>query len=340
MAPLVCAHQGAPHAYPSGLAVGSPTARVAAIMVATLLLALMVAGAGIAGSRLLAADGTIVVAQDGSGTTTTITEAVAMAEDGNTILVRPGTYDESIVLDKDVTIRGDGDRDDVIVELSVELPTGGDWDGTDPDLPIAFLLETSDAKLENLTLRGELSRIVINGGTPELRDLFLDGVGIVYLAPRFAVSGLHVYGGSDAMIADNQLTDTDMIIQDSSPTLLRNELIVGALLVHVGEEELRPTEPIIRGNTIDGSAKWGIAIWGGAQTRGRRQHHHRRPERHRGRGTGHRTDARGNTISGSRSSGISARGSEPIIEGNVLTDNSTGISVDAQPGTPPCSATW
>jgi pectin methylesterase-like acyl-CoA thioesterase len=86
----------------SNVAIGSPMARVAAIMVATLLLALTVAGAGIAGSRLLAADGTIVVAQDGSGTYATITEAVAAANDGDTVLVKPGTYVEAVTIAKDI----------------------------------------------------------------------------------------------------------------------------------------------------------------------------------------------------------------------------------------------
>ena len=45
----------------SRLAVGSPAARVVAILVATLLLAVVVAGAGIAGSRLLAADAGSVI---------------------------------------------------------------------------------------------------------------------------------------------------------------------------------------------------------------------------------------------------------------------------------------
>ena len=99
----------------SGLAVGSPTARVAAIMVATLLIALTIAGAGIAGSRLLAADGTIVVDPDGDGTVTTITAAVERAKDGDTILVRPGVYTEAIVIDKDITLSGDGDREAIII---------------------------------------------------------------------------------------------------------------------------------------------------------------------------------------------------------------------------------
>ena len=51
----------------SHVAVGSPTARLATIAVATLLLALMAGGAVVAGATLLAGPGVIVVAQDGSG---------------------------------------------------------------------------------------------------------------------------------------------------------------------------------------------------------------------------------------------------------------------------------
>ena len=64
----------------NSLAVGSPTARVAAILATTLLLAVAMATAGVAGQRLLASDGEIIVAQDGSGTYETITEAVAAAD--------------------------------------------------------------------------------------------------------------------------------------------------------------------------------------------------------------------------------------------------------------------
>ena len=49
------------------LAVGSPTARVAAIMAATLLAAVMIIGAGIAGAQLLAASGPIIVDASGGG---------------------------------------------------------------------------------------------------------------------------------------------------------------------------------------------------------------------------------------------------------------------------------
>jgi hypothetical protein len=93
----------------NNLAVGSPTARVAAILATTLLLAVAWATAGAAGQRLLALDGAIIVAQDGSGTCATITEAGAAANDGDTMMVRPGTYTEAVEIDRDINVRGDGD---------------------------------------------------------------------------------------------------------------------------------------------------------------------------------------------------------------------------------------
>jgi hypothetical protein len=82
----------------SHLAVESPTVRVAATIATTLLLAVALAAAGVAGQRLLASDGAIIVALDGSGTHETITEAVEAAGDGDTILVRPGTYVEAVAI--------------------------------------------------------------------------------------------------------------------------------------------------------------------------------------------------------------------------------------------------
>ena len=135
----------------SGLAVGSPAARVATIAVATLLISLMVAGAGVAGSRLLAADGTIVVDQSGGGTVKTIGEAVARAEDGDTILVKTGTYDESVTVTKDVTIRGDGDRADVIVELSAEGSTMTSARSPSPRMVTSFASTIDSSYVPGLT---------------------------------------------------------------------------------------------------------------------------------------------------------------------------------------------
>ena len=81
----------------STLTVGSPTAQGAAVLLASLLLAVALVAIGVAGSRLLAADGATVVDQSGDGDFTTIAAAVAAAVDGDEISVRPGTYDEAAI---------------------------------------------------------------------------------------------------------------------------------------------------------------------------------------------------------------------------------------------------
>jgi len=298
----------------SSLAVGSPTVRVAAIIAATLLITLMVAGAGVAGSRLLAADGTIVVDPSGDGTVTTITEAVAMAEDGDTILVRPGTYDESVTITKDIKISGEGDRDTIIVELSVEMRPG--VSGNDPDLPIAFLFQESDATLEGLTVRGESARIVISGGAPVLRDLVLDGVGRVYGldAGSPAPTGLELNDGTTASITDSVLTDADVDIETgSSPLILDNEFSIGAIWM-----EGEGVATVIRGNRIADSGKWGISVNAGA-----------------------RATIEDNTITNARvgvevtnkGAFVSDAASEAIVRGNTISDSRTGVSVSVASAT-------
>jgi hypothetical protein len=245
----------------SSVAVGSPTVRVAAIMVATLLIALMIAGAGIAGSRLLAADGTIVVDQSGNGTTTTITAAVEMAEDGDTILVKPGTYDESVTITKDITIRGDGDRADIMVELSTEL-TPGVADGT-PDLPFAIRFEDAAAALENLTLRGEAARIVIAGGSPRLIRLHLDGTGRVFGVDTSSYSvptGVDVEDGADAVIEDSVLDDVAIDIETGSSVAVSGNELNGGYIWMQGSGV---TAELVD-NTFTDTPQWAVSVEGGA----------------------------------------------------------------------------
>jgi parallel beta-helix repeat protein len=67
-----------------------------------------------------------------------IDDAVAAAEDGDVILVRPATYRKPVTVDRAVTIRADGAVEDVILE-----PVGGEC--------LAFM--ASGARVEGLTIR-------------------------------------------------------------------------------------------------------------------------------------------------------------------------------------------
>jgi parallel beta-helix repeat protein len=321
-----------PMRYTNSVAVGSPTARIVAIMVATLLITLMVAGAGVAGSRLLAADGTIVVDQSGGGDYTTITEAVAVAEDGDTILVRPGTYDESIVLTRDITIRGDGDRDAIVVELSVETPAFVPDDA--PDLPFAFLFDGSESTLENLTVRGESSRIVISGGAPQLRDLMIDGIGRVNEldpGPGSVPVGLVITNGSAATIADNVIFDTEVGIDEAStPSITGSDLTIGAIIIDgVG------TDPIIRNSTLADSVFEAVSIRDGARPLIEANTIVNAPtavdvrsEDLEAQDVRSHPIVRDNLISGATLVGISVSyGSSATIEGNEISGNRTGIWV-------------
>lgn len=81
---------------------------------------------------------TRVVDQSGKGEYRTISDAVKAAQPGDRILVRPGTYRESIEIRKPIEVVGDGNRDQIILQA-----TGGD----------AILCRVEGAKVANLTLR-------------------------------------------------------------------------------------------------------------------------------------------------------------------------------------------
>ncbi|MEX1336382.1 MAG: hypothetical protein AB1Z66_13905, partial [Candidatus Limnocylindrales bacterium] len=159
----------------SHVAVGSPTVRVAAVLAATLLLAVALAAAGAGVQRLLAADDPIIVAADGSGDYTTIWAAVDVAEDGDEIQVMPGRYVESVVIDKDITLAGQDDPAAVILDHPGGSPTfPGPVKLGYSELPYGLLLDGTDATVRGLTVVARGLAIAIDGGAPTLEDLIID----------------------------------------------------------------------------------------------------------------------------------------------------------------------
>jgi len=59
--------------------------------------------------------GSLVASASGDGDYLSITEALANVTPGGRVLVRPGVYEETVVIDKRVNVVGDGPRDKVIV---------------------------------------------------------------------------------------------------------------------------------------------------------------------------------------------------------------------------------
>jgi hypothetical protein len=127
----------------------------------------------VARSEAVALRGRILLV--GRGGYATITEAVAEARDGDTVLVGPGTYRESVTITRAIVLRGAGDRGATIIES----------EGTP-----SVVVDHSDAVLDQLTIRGggSLNRpdpytdgldpdvaVAVLGGAPELRSLLIDG---------------------------------------------------------------------------------------------------------------------------------------------------------------------
>jgi len=261
----------------NSLTVGSPTARVAAIMAATLLLALMVAGAGIAGSRLLAADGAIVVDPSGGGTVETITEALAMAADGDTIVIKPGTYIEAVVIDKDVTLRGDGaDRSAVVIQVPADAPLLPEdlasrclmgCSGLDDPRPTGLLLLETTSSLSNLTVVGLLegTAVSIHGGAPTLDDLAIEIAEEVADPSREAAGGgrgggLHIDHASQAIVRGIAHEGWLSVDRGSSPIFEDNQLLDSCVQLW-GEG----TAAELRRNTITGCLNgWALDIGHGA----------------------------------------------------------------------------
>jgi hypothetical protein len=267
----------------SNVAVGSPIARVAFVLLATLFMAVLATGAVVTGASLLPGT-TIVVAQDGSGAFTTITDALAQADDGHTILVRPGTYHESVVISDDITLRGDGDRGAVVLEFAdtddaswlVDLaPTYSETEL----VTYGIALDHSDAHIENITVRGRylaapgeipIGALIIDGGAPVIEkvDVVLDA------EPYFdggwnSRSAFQITGGSSPVIRgsswdgftrivgpkastptfeDNTITAQRISVWAGGPlTIRRNRLLEGATVL------LGDAGGIVEDNDIDGS---------------------------------------------------------------------------------------
>lgn len=250
----------------SRVAVGSPMARVASLLLLTLLMAVLATGAVVTGASLLPGT-TIVVAQDGSGTVSTITDAVAMADDGDTVLIKPGTYHESVVITEDITLRGDGEPGTVVLEfadtdearwpvdlaptyLETELVTYG------------IALDDSDAHLDNITVRGRyiaapgeipIGAVVIDGGAP-----VIDKVDVVLDAePYFdggwnSRSAFQITGGSNPVIRGSSWDGFTRIVGPtaSTPTFEGNTITAQRISVWAGGPVTMRKNTLLDGATV------------------------------------------------------------------------------------------
>ena len=106
---------------------------------------------------------TLVVGKGGKGRCMSLRVALRQAGPGTEILVMPGIYRESLVVDKDVTIQGQGAPGEVVIESLAEP---------------CFVLDAPQVRLSNLMLTGGRGpALAITQGRPRVEGCLIEVTG-------------------------------------------------------------------------------------------------------------------------------------------------------------------
>jgi hypothetical protein len=178
---------------------------------------------------------TVVVDARKHGDYTTITQALEAVQPGTRILVRPGLYKESIVVDKQVEIIGDGERSEIVIE----------GDGRN-----VILFQANNGRIANLTIcqTGGSRRCAVTiaqQGRLDLEDCDISSQGWQCVA---------IYSNADPWIRRCHIHDSKghgVVIYNGRAILVDNEIYAnvkgGVMTMIIGN---LPSNPIVRRNRI------------------------------------------------------------------------------------------
>ena len=258
----------------------------------------------------------LVVDANGKGQFKTIADAIRAAGTDDTIVVRPGIYQEALVLDKSLTLIGDGQREDIIIEgstanaLSSTAPFGRVVNFTFRQAAggqYAIDISSGHIELEYCDIASQgLSCIAVHGnGDPTVRRsrihdskqsgifVYSNGRGTFEDNDIFAnaFAGISVKEGSDPTVRRNTIRDAKQngisVYQNGRGTFEDNDIfanILAGIVVRDG------AEPTVRRNRIHDGQQGGIMVL------------------ENGRGIFEHNDVFANAMAG-----IEVRGSDPLI---------------------------
>lgn len=205
------------------------------------------------------------------GAFATIGAAVEAAAEGDTILVGPGVYEEALIIDKDITLKGDAEPPREVVLLMPEdapdpvrplAPFDRTADGfTLPErIPVGIQLVDTEATVQDLVVIGQGDGIamLVLGGAPSLEGVALKHEGTPL--PQLSLAGgLFIEGGSTADVRDSVVQYRARISGDSMPVLTGDTF--SYLLIQDG------AAPTLHDNTMTGGRDCGavVVVVGGAQ---------------------------------------------------------------------------
>lgn len=184
---------------------------------------------------------TLVVDQLHRGNHVTITEAINAAKPGDRILVRPGFYQEGLIIDKPLEIVGDGGPGEVVIQA----------EGKD-----VILFKATMGRVANLTLRqmggGEWFGVDITQGRLELEDCDIISQSLACIVIR---------GGADPRVRRNRIHDgkqSGIFVCENGQGTLEDNDIFGNTLFGVSIKE--GGNPTLRRNRVHDGKGGGVRI--------------------------------------------------------------------------------
>ena len=349
---------------PGRLVAASTRRRAGAVVAAVLLLAI---GAGVAAAawygqplyeRYLKTEW--VVDPEGGGDALAIAEAIARAGAGATIAIGPGTYDESLTIDRALQLVAAVPEDPPLIAPSegvclLATGAGGSivglrFAGAQGDEPEAepapcLLLAHSDLRVEGNQISGGAGPAILirDGGAPQVTDNVIEGgsgPGIVVTAgaapqiSRNRLAGVAgpsvvVRGGAAPAILDNTVEDSGGLVfaEGASGRIEGNRVISSATS---GIEVTSGADPSVVENTIERAGGAGIFVYD--HGKGRFERNFIIGSRLSGVvvAAGGNAHLAGNAVRESAEHGVLiVEGGRAVVEGNAVADSKgNGIVVD------------
>ena len=266
-----------------------------------------------------------VVDPTGLGDTTTIGEALRGAPVGATIVVRPGDYPETLIVDRPVSVVGPGDGSArilpengpcVIGNASHGLIRGLLFGSAATDTPTACVVLSNaglaidgnifaDRSGPAITVRGEArpllrrNEITRISGPGILFEAGANGTAVANEIEQTTEPGIIVSGGADPTIGSNTISETQqagLLFEEGAGGLAIDNDILGSSAS--GIELRHGARPTVRGNRIQAGRQSGVYAYASA--------------------AGLIVD---NVITDNAFSGVIIEAAAPVLAGNEIRDN-------------------